>query len=412
MKSIWKRNLMMLWFSQLLVMAGFDAMNPFVPIVLKTGLGLNDAASQAFFISMYNACAWLGYGFSNPLWGWLGDRYGMKPMLLRGTFLTAIFWPLMAYTTSPWLFVFLRFATAFLAGTTAASQMMIARTAPMERQGYAQGILSTAIWGGSVLGNLLGGMLLTNHTYHIVFWSCGIMYLIAGISILFTEDAGEKRIPAQTTAPSAPQTGRRFAPFRLAAPVWIMLALFLLMGIIRRTELPFLALRVEEFVPAGKSAYWTGIFSAVSSIGAMLSGVILGHAVDKIHFRKLLPPVLVFTALFLGIQANCRSIPIFAVARMLMFFSAGAIQPLLQKWLATVAPRNQRGISFGLSTTGMAIGGLFASTIGGLLMLHFESGGVFWGAAALTLISVFIYIPCLVAVERMHNAKTETSFTN
>lgn len=403
MKSVWKRNLLMLWFSQLLVMAGFDAMNPFVPIVLKTGLGLDDAASQAFFISMYNACAWIGYGFSNPLWGWLGDRYGMKPMLLRGTFLTAIFWPLMAYTTSPWLFVFLRFATAFLAGTTAASQMMIARTAPMERQGYAQGILSTAIWGGSVLGNLLGGMLLTNHTYHIVFRSCGIMYLIAGVSILFTEDKGDRQMPIQPAANTASKKHRIALP-KLAKQVWIMLALFLLLGIIRRTDLPFLALRVEEFVPQGKSAYWTGIFSAVSSIGAMLSGVILGHAVDKVHFRKLLPPVLVSTALFLGIQANCQSIPAFAIARMLMFFAAGALQPLLQKWLATVVPHNQRGISFGLSTTGMAIGGLFASTIGGFLMLHFQSSGVFWGTAAMTLISMFIYLPCLTAVEKLHNA--------
>lgn len=405
MHTIWKRNLLMLWFSQLLVMAGFDAMNPFIPIVLKTGLGLDDPASQAFFISIYGAFAWLGYGISNPLWGWLGDRYGMKPMLLRGTFLTAFLWPLMAYTTSPWLFVSLRFATAFLAGTTASAQMMLARTAPIERQGYAQGILSTAIWGGSVLGNLLGGILLTNHTYHIVFWSCGIMYLIAGISIIFTEDPGDKKTAAAVT-PTATEP-KRFSALRLAAPVWITLALFTLMGIIRRTELPFLALRVEEFVPAGKSAYWTGVFSAVSSIGAMLSGLILGHAVDRIHFRKLLPPVLIAMALFMGSQAVIGNIPAFAVARLLMFFAAGALQPLLQKWLATVTPHNQRGISFGLSTTGMSLGGLAASAIGGFLMLHFQSRGVFLGAAAMTLLSIFIYLPCLNAVERMHKASAE-----
>ena len=40
--------------------------------------------------------------------------------------------------------MWLRFATAACAGTTAASHIMIARTTPNNRQGFAQGVLNSA----------------------------------------------------------------------------------------------------------------------------------------------------------------------------------------------------------------------------------------------------------------------------
>ena len=379
MRTVWKRNLAMLWLSQVMVMAGYDALNPFIPLFMKNGLGLTESGELAKFVALYNICSFIGYGVANPLWGWLGDRYGMKPMLLRGTFLTSVFWPMMAFVSSPWTLVILRGTTAFLAGTTAASQMMIARTTPLERQGFAQGTLTSAIWGGSMLGNVVGGLIIHFYDYTCAFWMCGILYFLAGISIFFTCDRGT--VAAPSSSKSAKPADRRVWP-GLAAPVWCVIALFLLMGLVRRIELPYVALRVEQLAEEGTAAYWTGFISAAVGLGAILSGVLFGHLIDKCSARRLLLPVIIGTALFTLLQGLGGNLLFFGIARTMAYFLAGAIQPMLQKELSTVTPPGHRGIAFGLSTTANAVGGSCAAVLCAALMRASGVQGVFVGAAA------------------------------
>ena len=87
----WKLNLAMLWFSQLVILAGFQALIPFVPLFIKNELGIVDEAELAFAVSAFNFFGTMAYAIFNPIWGVLADRFGVKPMLLRGTFLTGIF---------------------------------------------------------------------------------------------------------------------------------------------------------------------------------------------------------------------------------------------------------------------------------------------------------------------------------
>lgn len=376
---VWKRNLTMLWLSQLLVMAGFDAMSPFIPLFLKNGMGLTDTAQLAKFIAFYNIGAFVGYGIANPLWGWLGDRYGMKPMLLRGTFLTSVFWPMMAYATSPWTVVALRSLTAFLAGTTAASQIMIARTTPVERQGFAQGTLTTAFWGGSLLGNVAGGLVIHHSDYRTAFWLCGILYFLAGLFIFFTEDPVEREMSVAAANPRP--WWRRISCPKLPGAVWGVIGLFMLMGICRRIEVPFVSLRVEQLVGVQSADYWTGIVSAAVGVGAILSGVFFGYLIDRYPPRLLLPFILLGTALFTFLQGVWDGLAVFGITRTLAYFLAGALQPMLQKWLAIATPQNHRGIAFGLASTALSIGGSVAALVGATLMRKWGVPGIFIGAS-------------------------------
>ena len=107
--SHWKVNLWMLWISQLFVMAGFAAMMPFVPLFMKAELGITDESDLAFYVSMFNVFSTGAYAIFTPLNGMLGDRFGLKLMLLRGTFLTAFIFPLMGYVSNVWILILLRF---------------------------------------------------------------------------------------------------------------------------------------------------------------------------------------------------------------------------------------------------------------------------------------------------------------
>ncbi|MBQ4336040.1 MAG: MFS transporter [Lentisphaeria bacterium] len=227
--SQWKVNLGMLWFSQLLIMSGFSAMVPFIPLYMKTELGITDENDLAFYIAMFNVFGSGAYAIFTPLNGMLGDRFGLKLMLLRGTFLTAFLFPLMGYVSNVWLLIILRFLTAACAGTTAASQAMVGRTVPDNKQGFALGMLTTAYWGGAMLGNVLGGLIIHYFDYLAAFWVCGIAYFAAGFAILPTRDKVVHKI-RETVAKTAVKSGFfRWVP-RFSLPVWGTLFCFFCWG--------------------------------------------------------------------------------------------------------------------------------------------------------------------------------------
>ena len=187
--SPWKLNLVMLWFSQIMVMIGYSAMNPFISLFMKDELHISsENGDLAFYFGVFNVVTSLAYAMFCPLWGKLADRFGVKIMLLRGTFVTAPLFFLMAYTRNVWILILLRFFSAACAGTTAASHIMIARETPDNKQGFAQGVLTTAIWGGSMLGLVVGGLTIHHFSYKVTFWVCGFLYFVAGFSILFTRE--------------------------------------------------------------------------------------------------------------------------------------------------------------------------------------------------------------------------------
>ena len=388
----WKLNLAMLWLSQLLIMAGFDAMIPFIPLFIKDGLGVSDPAALMMYVSMFNFWGSMGYAIFNPIWGFLADKFGVKPMLLRGTFVTAFLFPMMAYVKSPWMLIFLRFVSSSCAGTTAASQMMIARTTPDEHQGFAQGLLSTAIWGGAMLGNMVGGLIIHYYSYTCAFWICGIMYFLAGISVLFTKDMPRKAVVSVSAADSV-KPKRRFSLLPdFSRAIWIVLLLFLVMGAVRNIEKPFIALRIEELTSKDTAALWTGIISAIVCVGAIISGAVGGHLADRFHPKKLAIPIMLFSGICLFMQGVGSKPCTFAIFRVLLFLVAGAMQPMLQKVLSGVTPQDKRGSSFGFASCLGQIGVMISALIGGYFAAKFGVDGVFMVGGVLMFIALPIYL--------------------
>jgi MFS family permease len=389
-KVSWQKNLLLLWLSQLAVMSGFSAMIPFVPLFIKENFGITQTSELAYYVAMFNFFGTLGYAIFCPIWGVLADRFGVKPMLLRGTFVTSWMFPLMAYVPSAGWLVFLRLTTAACAGTTAASQVMIARNTPDHKQGFAQGVLTTAVWGGAMLGNVIGGFIIHYFSYSHAFWFCGILYVFAGIAVLFTQDdfTGQVRMPGRHVV-----RVKGILPFvpAFTRSVWLLLFLFLLMGTVRTIEAPYVALKIEAITGSADAAYWTGIVSAVACVGAILSGVVNGYLSDKLSPLKMLVPLLLCSAAALYLQGCANNLFLFSASRALLYISAGGLPPILQKQLSAMTPKRKRGSVFGFSSAFNSSGGMIAALIGGWCFSHISLNGVFYVAASVFALSVFIF---------------------
>lgn len=386
----WRRNLALLWFSQLLVMAGFAAMIPFIPLFIKDELGVVAEGELAFGISMFNFCGTLAYAIFIPLWGYLADRFGVKPMLLRGTFVTAFFFPMMGYVTNVGSLAALRFITAALAGTTAASQTMIARTAPNERQGFAQGVLTTAIWGGSVLGNVVGGFIIHWFNYRCAFWFCGILYFIAGFSILFTQDDFIRTVKTAVKPRRVPGTIPLLPSFTYA--VWLLLGVSCLYGLIRSFEAPFISLKIEAVTSPETAAYWTGVVSAAACAGAIVSGFFAGWLSDILPPKRILTVLMILSAAALILQGWAESLWFFCTARVMLFLVIGGIHPLIQKLLSGSAPKRKRGKVFGFASCALQLGGIVSAALGGWTLYLLNLNGVFYVAGILFLLMLPLFL--------------------
>ena len=407
----WKRNVAMMVMSQILVMGGFAAAIPFVPLYLKEHLGIVNEGERGLYMSMFYFFGMLAYGVFNPVWGSLSDRFGVKPMLLRGTFLTAVFFPMMAYVTNVWTLIALRFVTAACAGTTAAAQTLLVKNTPEDKQGFALGMLTTAYWCGTMLGNVMGGLVVHYFGYEKTFWFCGILYFVAGIFVIFAKD---DYVPAKNL-PSTPQA-RRFHRYRhsllpaFTLGVWLLMLLTLLYGFARSFELPYIAMLIEQIVGSSTAAFWTGIISAFVSVGSVVSGLIIGYLSDRVRPLKLLIPIMVLTSVFLLIQALSPglfakpeitvtilqrqftvnlNLWVFGISRTVMFLILGGSSAIFMKLMSNTTPKRKRGAVFGYRSTAHNIGSMIASCVAGWVV--YSCGNVraaFYAAAVMILLLV------------------------
>ena len=400
----WKRNLALLWVSQLFVMVGFASTMPFIPLFISDHLGISDPGPRGAVVAAFSFAATLGYGIFNPLWGTLSDRVGVKPMLLRGTFLAGLVFPLMAWSSSSWELVAIRFVSAALAGTTAASQILIVKGTPEERQGFALGFLGTAYWAGTMLGNVLGGYAVVHYGYKVAFLVCTAGYFLAGLAVLFCREDRVRPDPAAARR-------RRTAHGAFTRPVLCVLALVLAYGFVRFFEMPYVAMRIEEIVGRDAAAHWTALANVFIAVGAFASGFLVGRLADRFRPAALLLPALAFTAAMLLVQALSDDIVAFCASRTALYLVGGGLGAVMQKMLSHLTAPEDRGTVFGVQSTAHSLGIMLSTTASGALIYRLGAApataawgvrGTFLGAAALSL----LFLPACWAIIRRATARS------
>ena len=167
-----------------------------------------------------------------------------------------------------------------------------------------------------------------------------------------------------------------------------MMGLFLLMGLVRALEAPYIALKIEQLAGAEKAAYWTGIVSAFVGIASVISGVVSGWLSDRYSPKKILIPALTVSALALIVQGAATNLVIFAAGRSLLYIAAGGFHPVLQKVLSMITPKRKRGVVFGFSSCMGSSGVMLAALLGGCIYTCTTINGVFYVTAAAQLLSL------------------------
>ncbi len=393
----WKRNLFFVWLSQILSLAGFGSVIPFIPLYMRNVLGVMDDGERGLWVSAFYFGGQLSFCISMPIWGTLADRFGRRVMLLRANLVTALLFPLMAYAPSVFWLVVVRFVMSIFSGTVNAAQTLVGSTTPEEHQGFALGSLSSALWSGNMIGYMVGGLVVDRFGYTPAFYSGGAMLLAAGLIVLFF--VKDDFVPRPVSIPSVkaekvPFAWRRIFP-SFGRVIWMMLFLFIFLGFVRKFDDPFVAIQVELIHGPGRAAFWTGIICAGAAISGVFSGVVLGWLCDKFSTEKIAIPATLLSGLLLIPQGMATNLWVFGGARFLNYFFAGGLDPVFLTIMSRVTPPEKRGSVFGWGASAKVGGSLFSSLLGGFIIYHFGVRWIFYlgGILMLLLIPLLSLLP-------------------
>lgn len=216
-------NLVILFFTVVVVMIGFGIVFPILPFYLESFGG--GGREMGFIVSIY---AFMQFIFS-PFFGTISERYGRKPLLIIGVFGTALTHFLFAVAHSLWVVYFARALAGMLSAVTLPTGMAyVSDSTSVEKRGTAMGYLSGGMGVGVVLGPGIGGLLGT-HSYTTPFYIAAGLTMVALILIVFyLPESLPKEIRLNGKRGRAPQAREMYEA--LLSPIGILLLVALLLS--------------------------------------------------------------------------------------------------------------------------------------------------------------------------------------
>ena len=195
----------MIFATILLDFMGFSILIPVLPIVL------GDMGADAVDVGVVLALYVIAMVLFLPLWGWISDRIGRRPVLLACLLGTAASFALMAVSESLLLFYVARVLGGFFGASVGTAQAyMIDITSDEERAGGI-GLIGAATATGVIFGPALGGALLSVDR---------VLPFIAPVLLALIAFLGAALFLPESRAPRSDATGLRgFAKTLIPTPI-------------------------------------------------------------------------------------------------------------------------------------------------------------------------------------------------
>lgn len=343
----WQRNLYTLWVAELIAIAGFTVVLPFLPYYVQD-LGVTELEQVELWSGLLFASQAVAMAIFSPIWGSVADRYGRKLMVERAMFGGAVVMGAMGFVQNVQQLVVLRALQGCLTGTIAAATTLVASSVPRQRSGHALGLLQMAVYSGASAGPLLGGLVADHFGYRTAFVVTGALLFLAGVTVaIFVHEEFE---------PPHREAGSRKGDFWLGVravfrsrELLVVLGIELMLRLGTRIMGPVLPLFVQTLVPgearvASLVGLITGLGAATSAVGAVL----LGRASDRLGYRTVL--------LICALGAVVVYMPQFFVTTpvqlLILQAAAGAAMggglAAIGAMLANLSPEGRQGAVYGL----------------------------------------------------------------
>ena len=380
----WRRNLNAIVIGQFLVIIAFSLRAPFLPFYLGD-LGLDDVDDQALWSGYVNAAGFGAMAITAPLWGMVADRFGRKLMLLRAQLAAFCTLSLMGLATEPWHLLALRTIEGGMTGTVVAATALLASTTPARRIGYGLGLIQTAIFSGSAIGPLFGGLIADNFGYRPAF-GVGAAMMLSGASItwFFVQERFKPSAKSAIDQPKERTWRLLFAPVLLSLACAMLVIRFASMAI-----QPIVPLFVEQLSKATEhTSSLAGITLGVLGVTSAISSIFFGRLGDKFGYRQILVVSTLGAGLIYIPMALVQHPWQLIVLQGIFGIFAGGMVPAANALVAMDTAPERRGVVFGLVAAATAVGGFLGPLSGAGFAALF---GFRWTFAATGIVLLMLF---------------------
>lgn len=379
----WQRNLRLLWAGHFLTTAGLTMMVPLLPFYMEE-LG---AAADSLWSGLALAAPALTLMLVAPLWGWMGDRWGRKWMVVRALFGLALSLVLMAQAMTPLQFLVCRLLQGICGGVVDAAAAFVGAEGPPQERGRAMGSLQSATAAGALVGPLASGLLVDIWGLRPLLLIMGILTAFDGlVAIWLLRESGRRAaiVPNSTPLRQILTELLRHRQLRwfVLAGLWSQAGAYGLVIVF--------APHVRELLSdPSHAATWVGLLQALTWGATWVGASWWGRRNDRKSVAHNFSWAAWGCAISIALQAWPPGVEwLFPLRIMQGFFFSALIQSVYLQ-VSRNTNTEQQGVQIGIANSflvmGQVLGPLAASAVSGILSFPwiFALMGGFFGLSAL-----------------------------
>ena len=363
---------------------GVSQLAPILPLYFHD-LGVQTPEAMSLWSGLATGATYIIVCLAAPFWGRVADKKGRKITLIRSSFGMALCNVLIAFQTTPEGVVLIRLVQGLVSGFYSASITLIASESPIERTGWALGLLASANLAGSLIGPLLGGYIADTVGIRNDFIIVGTLMGLAGV--LATIFIHENYVPQPNPEKLSIRKLKEQIP-EFNSIIALCVASFIYAICIMSLQ-PVISVYIKGIVPSDTEnlAFIAGAVFSAMGIAQLMSSSPLGKLVDKIGPRKVLVVSLIYVGILNIPQAYVSDVYQLAIIRFLQGFGLGGMLPALNTYLSSKTPREFTGQVFSYNQSCLFFGYFLGSVGGASLMAWLGFTTLFWVSGGLFIIS-------------------------
>lgn len=380
----WKRTVYISLICVFCTAFGVSQLAPILPLYFHD-LGVQTPEAMSLWSGLATGATYIIVCLAAPFWGRVADKKGRKITLIRSSFGMALCNVLIAFQTTPEGVVLIRLVQGLVSGFYSASITLIASETPIERTGWALGLLASANLAGSLIGPLLGGYIADTVGIRNDFIIVGALMGLAGL--LATIFIHENYVPQPNPEKLSIRKLKEQIP-EFNSIVALCVASFIYAICIMSLQ-PVISVYIKGIVPSDTEnlAFIAGAVFSAMGIAQLMSSSPLGKLVDKIGPRKVLVVSLIYVGILNIPQAYVTDVYQLAIIRFLQGFGLGGMLPALNTYLSSKTPREFTGQVFSYNQSCLFFGYFLGSVGGASLMAWLGFTTLFWVSGGLFIIS-------------------------
>lgn len=380
----WKRTVYISLVCVFCIAFGVSQLAPILPLYFHD-LGVQTPEAMSLWSGLATGATYIIVCIAAPFWGRIADKRGRKITLIRSSFGMALCNILIAFQTTPEGVVLIRLIQGLVSGFYSASITLIASESPIERTGWALGLLASANLAGSLIGPLLGGYIADTVGIRNDFIIVGIIMSLAGL--LATVFIHENYVPKDNVEKLSISKLKEQIP-EFNSVIALCVASFIYAICIMSLQ-PVISVYIKGIVPSDTEnlAFIAGAVFSAMGIAQLMSSSPLGKLVDKIGPRKVLVISLIYVGILNIPQAYVSDVYQLTIIRFLQGFGLGGMLPALNTYLSSKTPREFTGQVFSYNQSCLFFGYFLGSVGGASLMAWLGFTTLFWVSGGLFIIS-------------------------